>query len=857
MAFVIGIFCLSAAQSTVLIYEEKKNPEAVNLFNVDAMRISRAAENDFESAAQAYSYGGGSISEQDLFSSMNYLRATLSNVAKVGRQYDAFDSQEEQKFKAVEKTLADIEKLIKNRSFEKDPMLFTHHLSLLNSSLSDFRAGIFSKMSQNAIEKIESEHEYLFMSIASMVVSGLGLILLLLLKLGHQSRLSDEKTKMMGLLEARIAAMESSIDGVVIINRDGVIKYVNKSLAYYHGYDATATLIGKSWRVLFSPEQCQMIEFDIFPQVTKNWYWRGQCRGLRAQGSEYTQDLSMTLLTDGGQVWVVRDNTEYLENLEVSNKRLAAMEAAGDGIGIVDPRGKLTYINQALMTLHGFIGEDIKDYIGKPWEMLYSEKGRADIHEKVMPILMEKKYWKGDAPLVRKDGSVTYAEMSLTMLPDGGMIGTARDVSDRKKAERERDDMQQQFFQAQKMEAIGRLAGGIAHDFNNILAALIGYAEFLVEDLEEDSETQKFAKQIMQGGLQAKSLVAQILAFSRRNESAKETINIIDTVMETNVMLEATMPATVILETRIDIENAWIRGNSTQLSQTIMNLCVNAIDAMEDSKGILTVAIESVAAEQAGEAEMLSAEVPRAEYTPPVRIADQNNGAIMQVGILTEGKRYIRVSVADTGHGMTRQVMEHIFEPFFTTKSVDEGTGLGLSTVHGIVTGHGGAMTVNSVIGEGTIFNLYFPEELAERKSYGDSKEDQKVEKGQGRILIVEDQDRVREMFVEMVGRMGYDVHACASGTEAVVYLQDNAGAVDLVMADQIMPGMTGTELAVILHANFPGLCMLLISGYSRKKLQQIMEENPSICATLQKPVESHTLSREIKNAMKSKRKAA
>lgn len=546
-----------------------------------------------------------------------------------------------------------------------------------------------------------------------------------------------------------------------------------------------------------------------------------------------------------------RVNKEKKETLQLLENRLTAMEATRDGIGIVDKEGNLVYMNKALMELHGIRLEDMPDYIGCHWGYLYAEKGRNYMSREVMPELEEHSFWQGKTPILRKTGEMVQAELSLTRLPDGGFIGMARDVTAQDEADKEKEELQEQFYQAQKMEAIGRLAGGIAHDFNNILAAMNGYAEFLLDDLAPDSAQHQFAQNILQAGLQAHSLVDQILAFSRREGADLRRMDLVHPLRESLSMLQASLPKTIEVVSHIDMESAQIMGNTTQMSQLIMNLCVNAKDAMEDDRGTLHLSLKKIKLEEYQKFEMVGDSLPSPTDHPLVRIENVSPGrSRLLLGRFSCVQDYVCLRVSDSGSGMSRVIMEHIFEPFFTTKPVEQGTGLGLATVHGVVAAHRGAMIIDSTIGQGTSFEIFVPilqdDELAQTIQ---AQPPQEVGEG-GRVLLVEDQKNVSDMMMRMLQRLGYEAQFAVTGLDALDVLRENPGAFDLVITDQNMPKMTGLELVVQAHMDFPDLPFILLSGYSEEKLQGLMKEHPAIRAILRKPVTKSVLDQQIKDVL-------
>lgn len=698
---------------------------------------------------------------------------------------------------------------------------------------------------------------FLFIAATAALISGVALVLILVQEFQRRETLARANREMKGALDARAAAVDASMDGIVITDPAGIVRYVNQAALALCGAGGPGEVVGLPWRKLYSREQNERFDTEIIPALNFKKRWRGGCHGLRFDGTEYIQDVSISQVADGGFVLIVRDNTEMVERDETSRQRLAAIEAAGDGIGIVGKDGTLGYINHSLMELHGLSLAEAADYIGHPWEKLYTGRGGEEIRRDVLPQLRKNGHWKGEAPIVRKDGSTVFAEMTLTLLGDGGIVGTARDITERKRTEKEKEELRNQFFQAQKMEAIGRLAGGIAHDFNNILASILGYAEFLVEDLDEKTDQHRFVRQIVHGGLQARHLVEQILTFSRRNESVKDVVNVADTIRETHAMLRATLPVTITLDTDMEVGEAFISGNATQISQMLMNLCVNAVDAMENEQGVLKVSLKIADAEESVYGKMMANQPADGEGRLPFRIEEDGDGCVrLCLGSLEAERKYVSITVSDTGCGMPREVMEHIFEPFFTTKSVEKGTGLGLSTVHGLLAGHGGAMIVTSRKGAGTVFELLLPEAENGKEAAG-TEAPAGIIHGQGRILIVEDQEKVRDMLASMVGRMGYEIRLCESALHAIDVLREDAGNYDVVLSDYTMPGISGAEMATCIHEDFPGLPVVIISGYSRKRLETLVEENPAIAAALPKPVDAAALSRELKKATEKRKRAA
>jgi signal transduction histidine kinase/ActR/RegA family two-component response regulator len=372
---------------------------------------------------------------------------------------------------------------------------------------------------------------------------------------------------------------------------------------------------------------------------------------------------------------------------------------------------------------------------------------------------------------------------------DRALLRTVGDLfasaMERKRAETEREALEARLRQSQRMEAIGTLAGGIAHDFNNILGVILGYGEMALATLPEEARSRQHVQQMLTAGQRAKGVVDQILTFSRRSEHERRPVRLQPLIEETVSLLRASLPATIAISLQLEAADAVVASDATQLQQVVVNLCTNAAQAMTGG-GTLELAL--VAIDAAGE-------------------------IALSHGALPPG-RYARLAVRDTGHGMDAATVERIFEPFFTTKAAGEGTGLGLATVHGIVAEHGGALNVRSHPGEGSTFEAYLP--LAQAAATFDEPTGPAVPCGHGEtILLVEDERPLLLLEEEMLAALGYEPIGHDSGSAALAAFRADPQRFDLVLADQVMPGMTGTQLARALHEIRPELPIILVSGYA------------------------------------------
>ena len=375
--------------------------------------------------------------------------------------------------------------------------------------------------------------------------------------------------------------------------------------------------------------------------------------------------------------------------------------------------------------------------------------------------------------------------------PDGSplaCLGTLQDITENKRLEDERTQVEAQLRQAQKMEALGTLAGGIAHDFNNILGIIAGYTEIALLEMEEESPVRSRLKEVLGASHRAKDLVQQIVAFSRRKEMEKKPLQVGLIVKEAMKMLRASLPSTIEIKTCVESKSV-VAADPTQIHQVLMNLCTNAAHAMQDRGGVLDVGLTDV---------LLDAESVRAH-------------AGLQTGM------HVKLTVRDTGPGIAPAILERIFDPFFTTKEPGVGTGLGLAVVHGIVKSHEGAIEVENQPGEGATFHVFLPVMSGIRTM--ETVVETALPRGKERILVVDDEPALAMVVKQMLERLGYTVEYRTSGSEALhmFRLDPSKTPFDLVITDMTMPHLTGLDLArelLKLHPDFP---IILCTGFSEK----------------------------------------
>ena len=402
----------------------------------------------------------------------------------------------------------------------------------------------------------------------------------------------------------------------------------------------------------------------------------------------------------------------------------------------------------------------------------------------------------------------------------GGVIGTYYDISDFKRAEAEKEKLQAQLQQAMKMEAVGRLAGGVAHDFNNLLTVIMGYSELLLQKVGKESPMHRDVEEIKRAGERASSLTQQLLAFSRKQIIEPKVVRLDLLVADMQAMLIRLIGEDIALQATTGKSLGSVKVDPGQFQQILMNLVVNARDAMPDGGRIVIEAAN----------------------------VDLDEGYCAVHPYIVPG-RFVMLSVSDTGHGMSEEVKAHIFEPFFTTKERGRGTGLGLATAYGMVKQSGGSIEVYSEAGIGTTFKIYLPHVEEEASPSVKDDRPQEMRGGSEIVLLVEDEDIVRNLCIRILERLGYNVLQARNGAEAIALAQGYGDRIDLLLTDVVMPGMNGAELARQLVLHNPRMKVLFTSGYTDDAIVRhgILEEGVSFIG---KPYTPSALAKKVRGVL-------
>ena len=510
------------------------------------------------------------------------------------------------------------------------------------------------------------------------------------------------------------------------------------------------------------------------------------------------------------------------EVLERSQNRFRAMvERSDEGIVLMRPYHKLIYASPSVERVLGYTPQELagltlKDLL-PPDHALHSLDSRAQMQ------LEPDREATTEVMARHKDGSFRWIESTTRNLLHEpsvqAVVVNFRDVTERKLAQAERERLEMRLRQAEKMEAVGRLAGGIAHDFNNVLGGIFAYGEMLFDKAPERSPLKRYAQNVLTAATRGRELVEQILAYSRSQRGKRAPVDVAHVVAETLELVRGSLPAGIRLEASAPETALVVIGDATQLHQVLMNLCSNAIQAV-GAGGTVRVALEAA--------------VPTAELG-------------LSHGTLRPG-RYVRLSVEDSGSGMDEATLSRIFEPFFTTKEIGRGTGLGLSLVYAIVTDSGGAIDVKTAPGQGSTFTIYLA--LADVVLTSPDETAAPAPRGNGeRVLLVEDEAPLLAGTAEVLSQLGYEPVPFSDSHAALAAFEAAPGRFDLVLTDEVMPGLTGTGLASVVRRHRPDLPIVLVSGYSGPLLTQ-QALAAGISELLTKPLQSREIAATLARAL-------
>jgi PAS domain S-box-containing protein len=581
------------------------------------------------------------------------------------------------------------------------------------------------------------------------------------------------------------ALVRASLDGYFALDAEGTVLDANDAFCRMVGYPLE-WLRGQHIGALDVREE-RAITALLADMRARGWA-RFEARHRRSDGGFVDGEVSTWVVPGSGKILAFmrdlgeqRRAREALEEHELRYQSL--LRGSMDGFVVVSADGQLVEVNEALCAMLGYSSEELRAMRVEDLDAAsITPSAREDLR-----AILEGRQARYEATIGRRDGSELEIEISAWAVPGtGAIMAFARDISERRRAQEELARREAQLRQAQKMEAIGRLAGGVAHDFNNLLTVILSYTDLVAQGLAPGSDAAGDLEQVRVAAERAERLTQQLLAFSRKSIVRPETLEVGEVVRALEKMLRRLIGEDVDLRVE-DRATRPVRIDRGHLEQVLMNLVVNARDAMP-SGGRLAIDVRDLASAPEG--------------GDPARA-------------------WLRLSVVDQGCGMDEATTAQIFEPFFTTKAPGRGTGLGLATVFGIVQQSGGQIRVRSALGAGTTFEIDLPCVERDADAPQGSREGAERTRGHERILIVEDEAGVRTLLKRVLTDAGFAVRVASNSREAERLAGDDASAFDLVLTDVVMPGMNGRELADRLRARRPDLRVLFMSGYAEQVLGQ------------------------------------
>ncbi len=522
----------------------------------------------------------------------------------------------------------------------------------------------------------------------------------------------------------------------------------------------------------------------------------------------------------------ITDRKRTEETLRENEERLAlSLSVSTSGIWDLNLKTGDMYLDKEFLKLLGYAKGDLTETVDAlrsihhpdEWDEMWGAvnahlKGETNIYINEHRLLMKCGDWKWILTQAR------VVHYDYDDVPER-MIGVVTDISERRKAEKEKIDLQKQLQQSQKMEAVGTLAGGIAHDFNNILSIILGNTELAIDDVPESNPARHNLEEANAASLRAKDLVQQLLSFSRKSNQKQTIVNIGPIIKDCLKFLRSIIPANIEILRTFPDELCIISADPTQIHQVMLNLCTNAAHAMTENGGIMEVSLSVT-------------EIGKAE--------------VNQYAELDQGQ-YVKITVSDTGYGIAKEHIDRVFDPYFTTKKVGEGSGIGLSVVHGIVKRHNGAISVVSEYGKGATFDVFFP--VVEKEPIFKKEIDTAIPTGNERILFVDDEKAIANMASQMLERLGYIVTTRTSSMDTLETFRTRPDNFDLIISDMSMPEITGDKLAKEFQQIRPDIPIILCTGFS-ERIDDEKAKSIGVRALVMKPIVKSELAKIIRKIL-------
>lgn len=653
--------------------------------------------------------------------------------------------------------------------------------------------------------------QWLLVTVVAVVTVGLlGMVLS-----GIMARRREEQ-EMRVVEEHLVGLLDLAPMGVFLVGKNDVIAYANRAAVQMVEGKSGTQVIGRLFTDFLHPNFRESVT-AILAEPAAPVVNAHEAILLTLNGTPRTIVITTAPYRLGDQeqyTVIIRDVTEERKSEERRRRLAEAVDQVKESVLIADRSGIIDYVNNALIEMTGY---DREECLGRPMRLLWAKEQEAHFDEQ-MKVVSQGEVWRGRIVNRRRDSSLFVAGATVSPVRDAtGMVThfivVQRDIT-------HDVEIESRMRQAQKMEAIGTLAGGIAHDFNNILGGIIGFTDMALLQVSPDTDLHNNLLHIRQGGKRAADLVQQILTFSRQSAEEKVPVTVVPLIKESLKLMRATLPSTIAIIQDLKATDAQVLAAPVQIQQIVMNLCANAFYSMREQGGQLTIKLQRLP---------ISGGKGESEHTGP----------------------WVSLVVQDTGQGIDSDVIHHIFTPFFTTKKPGEGTGMGLSVVHGIVRELGGEISVQSSPGEGTTFTVLLPETEDRDNGLLKSSEDP-LPRGNEHILVVDDEKEILETCRMMLGHLGYTVTVTSDPDKVLYLIKNSEKKVDLIFTDQTMPKRTGIQLIHDIHQVYPDLPVILCTGYS-DRLNAEIARDAGASDLLMKPVDLRGLANAVRDALDMK----
>jgi PAS domain S-box-containing protein len=621
-------------------------------------------------------------------------------------------------------------------------------------------------------------------------------------------------------------------DSIVCTDLDGIITSWNEGARRLYGWTAQE-MLGRSLFDRFPAEERARV-LELHEAIVAGKEFHSEWLDSRKDGSRVWVEAGVARFLDGagrpaGVIGIARDIGVRRDVEQTLRRDAHILAQLQDVVVCTDAESRVVYWNQAAEKTFGWKSEEL---LGRPLATRFPAHMHETLSRTLEQVFSCDQTPPSDWEDYRKDGSRVWIHWRAQRLTDAegrvtGMVSVGTDLTEQRRVEEERQKLQQQLFHAQKMETMGTLAGGVAHDFNNILAAIVVYTELAINEARGNERGLEYLGEVKRASHRAKELVRRILVFSRFNEADRRRIDLRTVIEDAVRFVRPMLPAT--LEIRLDLPDQCspCRADQNQIHQVILNLISNAAQAMNHGAGRVTVRLSEL------------------EFPEP---------QVLPLGTLAPG-RYLAIAVEDNGQGMDALTLKRIFDPFFTTKKPGEGTGLGLSVVHGIIHNHDGGLVVESMPGAGSTFTVYIPSTTPSPSLGPISAAPITLPRGQGeRVLVVDDEEAVARLTTAALISLGYASVCFTSAEDMLREFEHEPESCQLIITDQTMPRVTGLDLARRIRGQGHAVPVLIITGFSRTLTPELVAELGQ-AAVLTKPFEMRELAVAVRRLLGGSRR--